>query len=162
MPGKKNPFRPGVGTRPVYLAGRHTELRRFRAALRSAPEIPANVRLTGLRGVGKTVLLSEFERVATEEGWATAQLELEPRHNTEESLTRALVALADRSRERLSRTARLRKAVGRAVANVGSLRVSYEDIVVSFDPTAGRIDDDLPRALFDVTRVAVDRGHTGF
>ncbi len=159
---EKNPFRPGVGTRPVYLAGRGAEVRRFRSALRSAPEIPANIRLTGLRGVGKTVLLSEFERVAAEEGWATAQLELEPRHNTEATLTRALVAVAERSRERLSRATRLRKAVGRAVSGVGGIRVSYEDIVVSFDPTAGREDDDLPHALFDVTEAALDKGHTGF
>lgn len=158
---EKNPYRPGVGTRPVYLAGRDAEVRRFRSALRSAPQIPGNIRLTGLRGVGKTVLLSEFERVAGEEGWATAQLELEPRHNTEESLTRALVALAERTRERLSRATRLRKAVGRAVSNVGNFRVSYEDVVVSFDPTAGRAEDDLPRALFDLTRTSVDKGHAG-
>ncbi len=46
--------------------------------LRGAPEQPANVRLTGLRGVGKTVLLGEFQKVAEEQEWACAFLELQP------------------------------------------------------------------------------------
>jgi ribosomal protein L30/L7E len=61
----KNPFRPGVGTKPLYLAGREQSLRRFRSVIRAAPEQPANMRLTGLRGVGKTVLLREFQAVAS-------------------------------------------------------------------------------------------------
>jgi hypothetical protein len=48
----KNPYRPGVGVRPLYLAGRDASLRRFGAMLRAAPEQPANMRVTGLSGVG--------------------------------------------------------------------------------------------------------------
>ena len=71
---KKNPYRPGVGLQPAHLAGRDLQIRRFRAILAAAPEIPANLRITGLRGVGKTVLLRKFDEVATEDGWATALL----------------------------------------------------------------------------------------
>jgi hypothetical protein len=48
-PGK-NPYRPGVGIRPLYLAGREAPLRRFAAMLRAAPEQQASMRVTGLRG----------------------------------------------------------------------------------------------------------------
>ena len=48
----KNPYRPGVGVRPLYLAGRDAPLRRFDAMLRAAPEQQANMRVTGLRGLG--------------------------------------------------------------------------------------------------------------
>jgi hypothetical protein len=82
----KNPFRPGVGTRPLYLAGRDAPIRRYRAMLKAAPEQPANMRLTGLRGVGKTVLLGEFERVARVDGWVPASLEFMPGHNLETGL----------------------------------------------------------------------------
>ncbi len=34
----KNPYRPGVGVRPLYLAGRDAPRRRFDAMLRAAPE----------------------------------------------------------------------------------------------------------------------------
>jgi len=57
----KNPYRPGAAVPPLHLAGRQREVDRFRAVLRGSPEVPANVRLTGLRGVGKSVLLKEFE-----------------------------------------------------------------------------------------------------
>ncbi|HMA26060.1 MAG: hypothetical protein ACM33U_07585 [Solirubrobacterales bacterium] len=37
--------------------------------LRAAPEQPANMRLTGLRGVGKTVLLGDFQELAEADNW---------------------------------------------------------------------------------------------
>ena len=64
------------------LAGREEEVEVFRRSLDSTPEMPANLRLTGLRGVGKTVLLTEIESVAEVNSWETALVELEPRHNT--------------------------------------------------------------------------------
>jgi hypothetical protein len=48
----KNPYRPGVGVRPLYLAGREGPLQRFDAMLRAAPEQQANMRVSGLRGLG--------------------------------------------------------------------------------------------------------------
>src|ERR1700730_11700117 len=71
----KNPYRPGVGVRPLYLAGRDAPLRRFAAMLRAAPEQPANMRVTGLRGVGKTVLLETYAERAQEHDWEPAFME---------------------------------------------------------------------------------------
>src|ERR671922_303002 len=102
----KNPFRPGVGIRPLHLAGRDPQMRRFGAMLRAAPEQPANMRLTGLRGVGKSVLLAEFEGIADNDGWAGALLELQPGHNTDESLVAAIVKTANQAKEQLSRVER--------------------------------------------------------
>lgn len=48
----KNPYRPGVGTRPPYLAGREQQLHRFERFLEDYPEKRRNLRITGLRGVG--------------------------------------------------------------------------------------------------------------
>ena len=159
---RKNPFRPGVGTRPTYLAGRERELKRFGSTLRAAPEIPANVRLTGLRGVGKTVLLSEFERVGQESGWATALLELEPRHNNEEGITQAITALCRRSVERMSTTARLRAKVGKAIETLSSIGVTYQDITLSFEAGTDEREKDLARALFEAVEAAVEHGYLGF
>ncbi len=81
------------------------------------------MRLTGLRGVGKTVLLGEFAKVADREAWAAANLELNPRHNTDESMVEALVSLTERARAALSRAERLKAAMGRAARAAGSLGV---------------------------------------
>lgn len=160
-PSGRNPFRPGVGTRPAYLAGREGPTRRFAATLRAAPEQPGNMRLTGLRGVGKTVLLGEFAKVADAEAWAAADLELNPRHNTDESLVQALVSLCERARADLSRGQRLKAAMGRAARVAGSLGVTYNDIKVSFDPTMVPGSADLAEHLYDAVNVAVEQGYLG-
>src|SRR2546423_10279452 len=63
-----NPFRPGAGHRPPYLAGRREETDEFQRLLKQ-DVILENLVLTGLRGVGKTVLLEEFKPRAIKEGW---------------------------------------------------------------------------------------------
>ena len=63
-----NPFRPGAGHMPPYLAGRETEKAEF-CRLLDQELILENLILTGLRGVGKTVLLETFKPMAVESGW---------------------------------------------------------------------------------------------
>jgi hypothetical protein len=158
----KNPFRPGVGTRPLYLAGRDGPLRRFRAMLRAAPEQPANMRLTGLRGVGKTVLLGEFERVASEDDWAAAQIELQPGHNVESSFVTELTGLTKHERRQLSRAERVRSAVGGAARRAGKLSVTWEDITFTYTLGGESGIEDLGRELFDTVETAVEKGRKGF
>src|SRR5438552_13147945 len=63
-----NPFRPGAGHMPPYLAGRQKEKVEFLHLLNQGT-ILENMVLTGLRGVGKTVLLDTFKPLAIEHGW---------------------------------------------------------------------------------------------
>ena len=63
-----NPFRPGAGHSPPYLAGRKRERNEFLRLL-GQRTILENMVLTGLRGVGKTVLLDSFQPLAREKGW---------------------------------------------------------------------------------------------
>jgi hypothetical protein len=64
----KNPFRPGAGHQPPYLAGRLEEQTEFGRLLEQST-ILENMVLTGLRGVGKTVLLERLKPTAIAEGW---------------------------------------------------------------------------------------------
>lgn len=159
---RKNPFRPGVGTRPLHLAGRDQPMRRFGAMLRAAPEQPANMRLTGLRGVGKTVLLGEFQAIAEGAGWASAMLEFQPGHNAEGTLVTALTTVAQSSRERLSKVERIRKAVGNAARQAGTLGFGWGEFVVTYDPIVGEPREDMTRSLFEVVEMAVEKGRAGF
>jgi hypothetical protein len=136
-------------------------MRRFAATLRAAPEQPANMRLTGLRGVGKTVLLGEFQAIAEEGGWASAMLEFQPGHNAEATLVAALTNVAQQAKERLSRLERIRKAVGGAARNAGTLGVGWGEFMVTYDPLAGQPREDITRALFEVVEMAVEQGRTG-
>lgn len=64
----ENPFRPGAGHMPPYLAGRQEEITEFEKLL-GQDRILENLVLTGLRGVGKTVLLETFKPLAIKRGW---------------------------------------------------------------------------------------------
>lgn len=72
-----NPFSPGSGTRPPELAGRTAELEAFDSLLaRSKNRVPARgLMLSGLRGVGKTVLLNEMRAMAERHDWYTIAFE---------------------------------------------------------------------------------------
>jgi DNA-binding transcriptional ArsR family regulator len=155
----KNPYRPGVGIRPLYLAGRNPSLRRFSAMLRAAPEQPASMRVTGLRGVGKTVLLGAFAERAAEADWEPAEFEFQPSHNTDESLQDALTGLLERAQGRLSRYERLRAAAGRALHG-RSLSVSWEDVSLEIAPGSAR-ESDLAREIFATVELAVSKGREG-
>lgn len=80
MDAVDNPYSPGAGLRPTVLAGRQAELDSFEAILRRGElgRPSRGMMLTGLRGVGKTVLLNEFASRADERDWIVAQTEVRP------------------------------------------------------------------------------------
>lgn len=155
----KNPYRPGVGVRPLYLAGREAPLRRFDAMLRAAPEQQANMRVTGLRGVGKTVLLETFAEHARERDWEPAFMELQPAHNTDSALATAIGSLLELTHKRLSRMARVRSAAGKALRST-SLSVNWEEVSLSISFGSAR-EEDLARELFNTIRLALAKGRKG-
>lgn len=64
----ENPYRPGAGHAPPHLAGRTSETDYFVRLLRQG-YVSENILVTGLRGVGKTVLLDRMRVIAQQEGW---------------------------------------------------------------------------------------------
>src|SRR3954466_11144774 len=62
----RNPYAPGAGQRPPELAGRDTEVRQFEVVLErvAAGRPERSLVLSGLRGVGKTVLLNTLRSQA--------------------------------------------------------------------------------------------------
>lgn len=68
MPNILNPFRPGAGHAPPYLAGRTAEKQEFKKLL-DQEIVLSNFIITGLRGVGKTVLLEELKPLAIHSKW---------------------------------------------------------------------------------------------
>src|SRR5207342_407562 len=88
----RNPYAPGAGQRPPELAGRDGQLRAFDVVLervaKGRPE--RSVVLTGLRGVGKTVLLNALRSAAVRRGWGTGKLEARPDQGLRRPLSSAL------------------------------------------------------------------------
>ncbi|WP_299039466.1 ATP-binding protein [uncultured Pseudokineococcus sp.] len=73
-----NPYTPNAGAPPRYLAGRRAEVEDFRVLLRrlSRGYTEQSVVVTGLRGVGKTVLLGQYQAVAADEDWVAIDAEV--------------------------------------------------------------------------------------
>ena len=92
-PSFTNPFRPGAGYMPPYLAGRKSKQDEMRGLLKQHT-ILSNLVLTGLRGVGKTVLLETFKPLAQMNGWLWAGNDLSELASVTEK-TMAIRLLAD-------------------------------------------------------------------
>jgi hypothetical protein len=88
----RNPYAPGAGQRPPELAGRDEQLAAFDVVLervaRGRPE--RSLVLTGLRGVGKTVLLNSLRSAAVRKDWGTGKLEARPDQSLRRPLSSAL------------------------------------------------------------------------
>lgn len=88
----RNPYAPGAGQRPPELAGRDDQLRAFGVVLervaRGRPE--RSIVLTGLRGVGKTVLLNALRSQAVRARWGTGKIEARPDQTLRRPLSSAL------------------------------------------------------------------------
>lgn len=87
-----NPYAPGAGQRPPELAGRDEQLRTFDVVLEriARGRSERSIVLTGLRGVGKTVLLNALRSSAVRADWGTGKFEARP----DQRLRRPLAAAA--------------------------------------------------------------------
>ena len=76
----RNPYAPGAGQRPPELAGRDRELQQFDVTLErvAAGRPERSMVLSGLRGVGKTVLLNAMRSAAVRARWGTGKIEARP------------------------------------------------------------------------------------
>lgn len=147
-----NPFAPGAGTLPPELAGREEVRETVRVALervrRGAPT--KSILLVGLRGVGKTVLLTRMRLDAEANGFETIDIEAPEGR----SLPALLAPQLRQILLRLSRDSRARDLALRglrALAGfVRTFKVRYQDIEVGLDldPEPGLADNgDLEQDL---------------
>ena len=80
---KINPYRPGAGLMPVYIAGRDEDIQNvdqmFEALTLNIPT--QSIIFSGLRGVGKTVLINKLQSIAEDRGIFCKHIEIEERND---------------------------------------------------------------------------------
>jgi hypothetical protein len=166
----RNPYAPGAGQRPPELAGRDKQLTAFDIVLervaRGRPE--RSVMLTGLRGVGKTVLLNQLRSAAISRGWGTGKIEARPDQDLRRPLSSALhmaaraIATSHRNPERVDDFLGILKAFAlRATADKG-MRERWQPGIdvpaVSGRADSGDIEIDLVELLVEAAALAGDIG----
>lgn len=153
IPPFENPFRPGAGHMPPHLAGREQERVEFERLL-DQTTILENPILTGLRGVGKTVLLDTFKPLAIRKGWHWVGTDLsESASVTEEAL--AIRLLTDLSVVSSSLVVEQRPQAGFAGAHE-DVTLDYATLVEIYTATPGLVADKL-KAVLELVAVACRR-----
>ncbi len=162
----KNPFSPGAGSPPPELVGRDPILEQARILLgrvkQKRPE--KSMLLTGLRGVGKTVLLNEIKCMADADGYRTISIEAH-----EGKALGPLIAPYLRSLlydlDRISGTGdKVRRGLAVLRSFVGALKVTVGEVSIGLDidPEKGSADSgdleiDLPGLFVAIGEAAEDR-----
>ncbi|MBM4356419.1 MAG: ATP-binding protein [Deltaproteobacteria bacterium] len=147
-PPFRNPYRPGAGHPPPHLAGRKKERTEFQRLL-TQETILENMVLTGLRGVGKTVLLDSFRPEAIHAGWLWVGADLsESTSVSEETLAiRLLTDLAPVTSTVPVGTAEMRR-IGFETEAVRQTRVlDYATLLGVYNGTPGLVADKLKTVL---------------
>lgn len=148
MASYTNPFRPGAGHQPPYLAGRATERDVFANMLRQTV-VTDNLVLTGLRGVGKTVLLETLRPLAVESGWLWVGADLtESASMTEGALATRICADLAPLTATLSVATEARRPFGFGNEVAGSTQaLDYEALMGIYRNTPGVSLDQLKEVL---------------
>ena len=163
-----NPYAPGAGQRPPELAGRDEELTAFDVVLervsKGRPE--RSLVLTGLRGVGKTVLLGALRSAAVRRGWGTGKLEARPdtalRRQLSAALHLAIRELGARGEDTDQVLGVLKAFALRESGPASKLRDRWQPGIdvpaVTGRADSGDIEIDLVELLTDVAGLAADTG----
>jgi hypothetical protein len=163
----RNPFSPGAGSPPRELAGRGEIVQQAKVLLARirAKRPEKSILMTGLRGVGKTVLLLEIERWAQGEGYRVIHLEAQE----QKPLAATLVPPLRRLLYDLDRVAgagdKARRGLRILKSFLQALRMTYADVEFGLDLDAergaadsGHLETDLPDLLIGVAEAAEERG----
>jgi hypothetical protein len=158
----QNPYRPGAGHKPPHLAGRSREKNEFTKLL-SQHVILDNLVLTGLRGVGKTVLLDEFKPIAIQQGWLWAGTDMSEAVSVSEQVI-AMRIITDISvitsdieigQDEILKVGFIRDSI------FVSRKLNYETLTAIYNNVPGLVSDKLKKILeitWSVIRVRNKRG----
>lgn len=159
-----NPFQPGAGRVPPVLAGRDEMLKNMETTIAQVQNTTLGARpqiYSGLRGVGKTVLLNQFVTMAKENNWLTVKIEASAGQTLSRQITRQLLAVLNSNLSKREKfTNSLRHALG--VLKSFQLQIDPQGIYtfgLEIEPSRGTADSgelaqDLEQILQAVGEVA--------
>lgn len=167
MDRRDDPYTPGSGRSPGFLAGRDDELEEVQILIervgRGLGE--RSIVYSGLRGVGKTVLLIEFDALAREADWVSTDVhevgsQADFRTTFSETAFRLLLSMSrkDRMKERAKRALGVLKAF--AAEAPGGFKARIEVEIAAGTADTGDPEGDLTTLLLEIGEVA-RAGRTG-
>ena len=122
---KVNPYRPGAGLMPTYLAGREEDIQNLEQMFDALTmNIPTqSIIFSGLRGVGKTVLINRLQKIAEDKDIFCRHIEVEERND----FISQIATCAQAFLRKVSTKEKFKNLIQKPLDAIKSL-------VVSFDP----------------------------
>ena len=138
----QNPFSPGAGTPPPELAGRGELLEEARIMIGRAlnGRSTQGMLMTGLRGVGKTVILNELMRMAEEQGALSLFVEATAESSLRELLASELKKLFFSLNRIAGAAEKVKKGLVVLRNFIGTVHLKVGDIGLDIEPFAGIAD----------------------
>jgi hypothetical protein len=162
---RDNPYTPGAGRRPPILAGRDSDLENFQGLIErlATGSYERSLIYSGLRGVGKTVLLMEFDMLASEAGWASTDVQ---EVGSQPDFRVTFARMAARLLREMSRRHRIKERVDRAlsvvkafsVAGPAGVRFKLDVDAASGVADSGDPEQDLAELVQEIGEVARSTG----
>lgn len=167
MDPRTNPYAPGAGTPPPELAGRDEIIERAAIALdRFRNGLPArSLLLVGLRGVGKTVLLTRIAQETEARGFVVVSIE-SPEQRSLPALLIPSLRMALLKLDRVAAAGDLARKTLRALGGfVSAMKLKYEDIEFGVDlgsepgiADSGDLEHDLISLFVQLGHAAKEKG----
>lgn len=131
---KVNPYTPGAGSMPAYLAGRddiiNDATKIMDTVINGYPE--RSVIYYGLRGVGKTVLLNKLEEIADEKAILFEHVEVKEKGNFIQQLTSITAKI-------IKEMSFSKKAANLAKDFAAKAAMALRNLKMTYDPSGGSI-----------------------
>lgn len=166
MDPRTNPYAPGAGTIPPELAGREELIEKAAIALDRCRNGLASrsLLLVGLRGVGKTVLLTRISQEAEARGFSVVSIEAPEKRSLPALIIPALRA-ALLKLDRIVAAGHLGKRALRVLGGfIGAMKLKYEDIEFGIDlgnelgvADSGDLEHDLTSLFIEVGKAAKEK-----
>jgi hypothetical protein len=165
MDPRDNPYTPGAGTVPPTLTGRDVELERFEVLLERLwrGHAAQSQIVTGLRGVGKTVLLNRFRELADERLWITVEAEMDSRTQVGPLMSRLCrrslysIDAPKRWGARGRRAAEVLKSFTLTVDPTGAVSIAADIEAASGRADSGFLSDDLTDVFLELGAAAQEK-----
>jgi AAA+ ATPase superfamily predicted ATPase len=159
-----NPYNPGAGSRPSYLAGRDGIISKANILFKrvKAGSAQRSIMLYGLRGVGKTVLLNHFNTMAAGDGYIVEQMEMSENDKFDVKMTNHIrkillhISLLENAKDKLKKAFRVLKSLSMTLPNGPEISIDVDAIEGEAD--SGNFETDLTDMFVHTGNAAKEEG----
>lgn len=159
-----NPYRPGAGTKPTFLAGRDEVINKADILLKRVKvgNPQRSLMLYGLRGVGKTVLLNKINEIAEDEKFIVEQIEMSENDDFRKVIANFIrkillkISKLENAKAKLIKALGVFKAFSVSIPDGPEFKIDVDAIVGEAD--SGNFETDLTDLFLNIGQAAKEEG----